>query len=116
MFTGWSDAAISALATIGYYEDVIDYDNSATEDVKLFMMPGVLHCFGGEGPSWVNWLEEIDNWVDKDQSLDQITVYYLGDDMRPSGSRLLCPYPLVSIYDGKGDTRDVSSFACGNQE
>jgi len=116
MFSGWSDAAISALATIGYYEGVIDYDNSATEDVKLFMMPGVLHCFGGEGPSWVNWLEEIDNWVDKDQNPDQITVYYIGDDMRPSGSRLLCPYPSISTYDGKGDTRDVSSFICGDQE
>ncbi|MEP0131885.1 MAG: tannase/feruloyl esterase family alpha/beta hydrolase [Eudoraea sp.] len=75
-----------------------------------------IQSLGGEGPSWVNWLEEIDNWVDKDQNPDQITVYYIGDDMRPSGSRLLCPYPSISTYDGKGDTRDVSSFICGDQE
>ena len=44
MFTGWSDVAISALGTIGYYEEVVAHDKTAANDVRLFMMPGVEHC------------------------------------------------------------------------
>jgi len=116
MYTGWSDAAISALATIGYYEDVIAHDKTAANDVRLFMMPGVEHCFGGPGPSWVNWLDELDRWVETGVAPDQITVYYVDEKMQPAGSRLLCAYPQTAEYDGKGNPRDVSSFSCGEGE
>ncbi len=48
MNTGWSDVAITALGTIGYYEDVVAYDKTAANDVQLFTMPGLWHCFGGK--------------------------------------------------------------------
>ncbi|WP_281615989.1 tannase/feruloyl esterase family alpha/beta hydrolase [Flammeovirga sp. SubArs3] len=114
MYSGWSDPAITSLGTIGYYEDVIDFDETAQEDVKLFMMPGVLHCAGGDGPWYVNWVDEIDNWVANEKDPEQITVYFIDEDMKLAGSRLLCPYPTAAEYDGVGDTRDVRSFNCGN--
>jgi feruloyl esterase len=116
MFAGWSDAAISALGTIGYYESVLAYDKTALNDSRLFMMPGVEHCFGGPGPSWVNWLDELDKWVETNKAPDQITAYFVDEKMQPSGSRLLCAYPQVAKYNGKGDTRDVSSFSCVNRD
>jgi feruloyl esterase len=112
MYTGWSDAAITALGTVGYYEDVLAHDETAAKDVRLFMVPGVEHCFGGPGPSWANYLTEIDKWVETGKAPDQITAYFLNEKMQPTGSRLLCAYPQVAKYDGKGDTRDVSSFSC----
>jgi feruloyl esterase len=112
MFTGWSDAAVSALATIGYYDEVTTHDKTAANDVRLFMMPGVDHCFGGVGPSWVNYLAEIDKWVESGTPPEQTAAYWLDEKMQSSGSRLLCAYPKVAKYDGKGDTRDVSSFRC----
>jgi feruloyl esterase len=114
MYTGWSDAAISALATIGYYEKVLAHDNTAADDVRLFMMPGVEHCFGGPGPSWVNWLDELDKWVETGKAPDQITAYFVDEKMQPAGSRRICPYPQVVKYDGERGTRDVSSFSCVN--
>ena len=116
MYTGWSDMALSAYAIIGYYESVISHDESAIDDVKLFMMPGVCHCAGGPGPYMVNWIDEIDNWVNKKEDPDQITAYFLDENNQVSGSRPICPCPSVAIYDGKGDTRDVSSFTCGEGE
>ncbi|MHC4204408.1 MAG: tannase/feruloyl esterase family alpha/beta hydrolase [Planctomycetota bacterium] len=112
MYTGWSDTAAPAEAVIGYYEDVVVHDKTAADDVRLFMMPGVEHCFGGPGPSWVNWLEEIDKWVETGTAPDQVTAYWLDEKLQPAGSRLLCAYPNIAKYDGKGDTRDVSSFSC----
>ena len=114
MYTGWSDMALSTYATIGYYESVISLDESATDDVKLFLMPGVCHCAGGAGPSMVDWIDEIDNWVNKKEDPDQITAYFLDENNQVSGSRPICPYPSVAIYDGKGDTRDVQSFSCSD--
>jgi hypothetical protein len=90
------------------------HDSTAANDVRLFMMPGVGHCFGGKGPSWVNYLTEIDKWVETDKAPDQITAYFVDEKMQPTGSRLLCAYPQTAEYDGKGDPRDVSNFSCVN--
>lgn len=116
MYTGWSDTAITPLGTIGYYESVIADDPTAVDDVKLFMMPGVLHCLGGDGPSWVNWIDEIDNWVSGGETPEQVTVYFVDEKFQPSGSQLLCAYPEVAIFDGSGDPRNVNSFSCGQAQ
>ena len=116
MFTGWSDAAISPLATIGYYEAVLAHDKTTANDARLFMMPGVEHCFGGPGPSFANYLDEIDKWVESGNAPDTITAYFIDEKMQSSGSRLLCAYPMVAKYDGKGSPRDESSFSCANQD
>ena len=112
MFTGWSDAAISPLATIGYYKKVLAHDNAAVNDTRLFMMPGVEHCFGGPGPSFTNLLTEIDKWVETGKAPEQTAAYWLDEKLQPTESRLLCAYPKVAKYDGKTDTRDASSFSC----
>jgi hypothetical protein len=112
IFTGWEDAAITALGTIGYYEDVLAHDKTAANDVRLFMMPGVEHCFGGKGPSWVNFLDVMDQWIETGNAPEQMPAYWLDDKHKPTGSRLLCAYPETAKYDGKGDLRDVSSFSC----
>jgi feruloyl esterase len=114
MHTGWSDAGITALGTIDYYEQVLEHDPSADEDVRLLMMSGVDHCFGGVGPDWVNFLDEIDQWVETGTPPDRMTAYWLDEAKQPSGSRLLCAYPQVAQYDGEGDPRDASSFNCAD--
>jgi len=112
LYTGWSDAAAPAEAVIAYYDEVIAHDSSAAADVRLFMMPGVEHCFGGPGPSWVNFLDEIDKWVEMGKAPEQVTAYWLDEDLQPTGSRPVCAYPNVAQYDGKGNSRDTASFTC----
>jgi feruloyl esterase len=114
IYTGWSDNAAPAAAFIGYYEDVLAHDKTAADDARLFMMPGVEHCFGGPGPSFVNFLTEIDKWFESGKAPEQVTAYWLDENMQPNGSRPVCAYPKVAQYDGKGDTRDASSFSCEN--
>jgi feruloyl esterase len=75
------------------------------------MMPGVIHGMGGKGPSWGNWLDELDQWVETGEAPDQITVFFVDEKLQPAGSRLLCAYPQTAEYDGKWDPRDVSSFS-----
>jgi feruloyl esterase len=111
-YSGWSDNAQPGQAMIGYYEDVLAHDKTAAEDARLFMMPGVEHCFGGPGPSFVNFLTEIDKWVESGKAPEQATAYWVDEKFQPTGSRPICVYPKVAKYDGKGDPRDASSFRC----
>jgi feruloyl esterase len=80
------------------------------------MMPGVEHCFGGPGPSWVNFLDEIDHWAETGEAPDQAIAYWLDETSQPSGSRPICAYSNVAQYDGEGDPRDASSFSCADGE
>ncbi len=112
MYTGWGDMALTPYGTIEYYQSVLDRDASAAGDVRLFMMPGVDHCFGGAGPDWVNYLNVIDSWVETGEVPDQLTAFWLNDQMQPDGSRPVCAYPKVVTYDGSGNPRDASSFSC----
>ena len=114
LFTGWADMAITPLSTIAYYEDVLAHDATAVDDARLILMPGVDHCSGGAGPDWVNFLDEIDRWVETGTPPDRMTAYWLDEAKQPSGSRLLCAYPQVAQYDGEGDPRDASSFNCAD--
>jgi feruloyl esterase len=116
IYNGWSDNAQTSLAFADYYEQVLAHDETAADDVRLFLMPGVEHCFGGPGPSWVNFLDEIDRWVESGEAPGQIVAYWLDETMQPTGSRPVCAYPAVLQYDGEGDTRDAASFSCADED
>ena len=116
IYSGWSDNAAPGTAFVGYYEGVLAHDKTAVEDVRLFMMPGVEHCFGGPGPSFVNYLTEIDKWVELDTAPEQVTAYWLDRKFQTTGSRPVCAYPKFARYNGKGDTRDVDNFSCADPQ
>ncbi len=114
MYNGWADMAVTTFGTIEYFESVLAHDATASEDARLFLMPGMDHCNGGVGPSVVNYLDVMDEWVTTGKAPDEVPVYWPDEDRQLAGSRLLCAYPQVAKYDGQGDPRDVSSFSCVN--
>ena len=107
LYHGWSDAALSALATIDYVDAVYARDPTARDDVRLFLMPGVLHCAGGPGPWFVDYLDAIEQWVESGSPPDQLTAGFF----EGGGARPLCAYPQKAVYTG-GDGRSPDSFQC----
>jgi pimeloyl-ACP methyl ester carboxylesterase len=112
MWHGWSDPALSALATINYYEQVQARDATLREYFRLFMMPGVLHCGGGPGPDTVDWPAIIADWVEQGRPPDRIVARKLDAGGAVTRSRPLCPYPQRAVYDGMGSADAAESFAC----
>lgn len=112
LFNGWRDMALTPLGTIRYYEEVIDRDAAAAEDVRLIMVPGMDHCIGGPGATFIDWIDEIDQWVETDKAPDQVTVYWIDGQMQPDGSRPACAYPKSLLYNGSGDTRNPLNYTC----
>lgn len=111
LWHGWSDAALSALGTIKYYEEIKARDSKADDDVLLFMMPGVAHCSGGAGPDSVDWVAAIDAWVESGKAPERIVARKVskGATLR---TRPLCPYPQRAVYKGSGNTDEAESFVC----
>jgi len=107
MYHGWADVALTANMSIDYVNRVYNFDQSAREDVRLFMMPGVLHCYGGTGPSVVDWLDVLETWSDSGQAPTELAASYPAKD----GSRKICAWPSRAIYQG-GDPESVSAYAC----
>ncbi|MEA2762852.1 MAG: hypothetical protein QOD47_2136 [Gemmatimonadaceae bacterium] len=111
LWHGWSDPALNPLATIEYYKQVLARDPGASEYVRLFMEPGVLHCGGGPGPSDAPWLKLVSDWVENAQAPEQVVARATSAG-RTLRARPLCAFPKRAVYTGKGSTDEASNFVC----
>jgi feruloyl esterase len=112
LWHGWADPALNPLGTIEYYSKVLERDPRATEYVRLFMAPGVLHCGGGEGPSTVSWLPAVVDWVEKSRAPEQVIASKSDANRKVTRTRPLCAYPKRAVYSGQGSTDDAANFSC----
>jgi len=71
---GWNDPALSALATIDHFNAIRNKDPETNNYMRLYLLPGVLHCGGGKGPSEADWLSLIREWVEKGIAPDKIII------------------------------------------
>lgn len=75
LWHGWADPHISPLNTIAYYDAVKERLGSATDDaVRLFLFPGMGHCFGGQGPGQFDLLTPLMQWVESKQAPNVIVA------------------------------------------
>jgi feruloyl esterase len=112
LWHGWSDPALTALASTKYYEQAESGDPKTRDAFRMFMMPGVLHCGGGPGPDSADWTSAIVDWVEKGKAPDRIVAKKAAADGSATRSRPLCPYPQRAVYSGTGSTDDEKNFAC----
>jgi len=111
LWHGWSDAGLSPLATIKYYDEVKKRDPKADEFVRMFLMPGVLHCAGGPGPDNADWAAAIDNWVESGKAPERIIAQKVSG-ANVTRTRPLCAYPQHAVYTGTGSTDQAENFVC----
>ena len=113
-YHGWSDQALAPQYSIDYYTQVagkVGGVKRLRDAYRLFMVPGMAHCTGGEGPNTFDMLTALDRWVQNGSAPDRIVASKLvnGAVIR---TRPLCPYPQVAAYNGSGSTDEAASFTC----
>jgi len=113
-YHGWSDTQISPGNSVDYYESVVAKLGAAHLDdsYRLFMVPGMGHCGGGEGTSTFDMIEALEKWVEGKLVPGRIVAQRTAKG-KTARSRPLCPYPQVAIYKGSGSTDEAASFMCG---
>lgn len=121
LYHGWNDPAIAPQNTINYYESVVEGMGGLSKvqnSTRLFMVPGMSHCRGGDGPFDFDSIAALEQWVEKGKVPDRIIAAHFAPiphPGKPDRTRPLCPYPQVAKYTGSGSTDDASNFVCAKE-
>lgn len=112
IYHGWSDQLISPGNSIDYYDSVLKAVGApARQDMRLFMVPGMEHCRGGEGPNVFDMMPAISQWTEGGAAPSQVVASHKTkgtvDRTRP-----LCPYPQIAKYKGTGSIDEAANFVC----
>src|SRR5262249_30189421 len=95
MYHGWSDPGIPPYNSVNYYQSVqktLGKTSSARDSVRLFMVPGMGHCGGGDGTSTFDMVAAIDKWVETRVAPTSISASKMTDG-KAVRTRPLCAYP-----------------------
>jgi len=111
IYHGWSDPGIPPYNSVNYYQSVLKASKDARDGVRLFMVPGMGHCGGGEGTSTFDMVSAVDEWVTTKTAPAAIPAAKMMDG-KAVRTRPLCAYPAVATYKGNGSTDDAANFAC----
>lgn len=139
LFHGWADAAIPPLSTVGYYEKVVATmgAHKSSSAVRLFMVPGLQHCFPGAGPWSFGALSAavspadpssdlsaaLERWVEQGVAPESVRAVEPEDlfaglfDARQGGvvsSGLVCAWPKRAKWKGSGSTSDSTNYVCAD--
>ncbi len=109
---GESDPVFSLKDTLAWFDEV-DARNGgkAAGFVRVFPVPGMCHCGGGQATDDYDVFTALVNWVEHGQAPDAIVATAGPRSPWPGRQRPLCAYPEIARYTG-GDSEKASSFAC----
>jgi hypothetical protein len=124
LWQGWDDGAIPPVNTIDYYETVERTmgGRQATRDFfRLFMVPGMDHCWLGEGAWMIDYLNYLETWVEKGRAPDVMIGVHPEATSKPlinfpidraniGFTRPIYPYPAQAVYKGTGNPNDAENF------
>ena len=137
LWHGWADPALPPQHTIDYFEAVrarLGGEKTA-RTLRLFMVPGMQHCFGGPGPNSFGQLTPpvrpvephsdlagaLERWVEEGVAPDQVIAHHASNpfagalDWHQADQHkeyLLCPYPEVAVPSRGHDLAAASSYRC----
>lgn len=121
IYHGWDDAAIPAGNTLRYDTAMRRaVGPKLAASTRLFMLPGVAHCAGGEGPDTIDYIGEVDRWAESGTAPDRLTATQfdnplaalMGEPAKQVRTRPVCAWPKSARNAGKGPLGDASSWVC----
>jgi feruloyl esterase len=111
MYQGWAEPGIPPRNIVRYYGEVQKQTSNASQAVRLFMVPGMGHCGGGDGASTFDMVAALDAWKTRGTAPESIPASRVRNGA-VDRTRPLCAYPGFARYQGAGSMDDAASFAC----
>lgn len=109
VYHGLSDQGMSTGSLVEWYGKLTPRDAAGPQSwARLFLVPGMTHCGGGQSTDQFDVLSAIQAWVEQGRAPDRILAT---GKAFPGVSRPLCPAPKVARYD-RGAESDAMSFSC----
>jgi len=113
-YHGWADPSIAPQASINFYKRALSATKPPAQSsdwLRLFMVPGMGHCRGGEGPDTFDMVAALESWVEQGQAPTRVLASH-STAGKVDRTRPLCPYPQVARYSGTGSIDDAANFTC----
>jgi feruloyl esterase len=112
MYHGWADPGVPPQGTVDYFNNVHETVGAkASEDMRVFMVPGMGHCRGGDGTDEFDAVKALEQWVEKSKAPERIEASRVRNG-KVDRTRPLCAYPKVAVYNGTGSTDESANFSC----
>ena len=111
MYQGWAEQGIPPRYLVTYYDEVRQHTKGAGDNVRLFMVPGMAHCGGGDGTSTFDMVAALDQWTATGKAPVSIPASRVRNGA-VDRTRPLCAWPQVATYTGSGSTDEAKNFAC----
>ncbi|KAJ6026615.1 Tannase/feruloyl esterase [Penicillium canescens] len=96
-FQGMMDQVIPVKGTERYYNAVSKVLPNVGEFYRMFEVPGLLHCSGGNGGQPSNTFDALRAWVENGTVPESLPHLYTPVEGGPEFERLLCPYPQMAV-------------------
>jgi pimeloyl-ACP methyl ester carboxylesterase len=115
LWHGWSDQHISPRYTIAYHEAMVKTMGQSSMDafMRMYLVPGVAHCGGGDGHPNLDLVTNVVDWVEHGKAPETITTFRTDSSSVVTSSRPVYPYPAVAKYNGTGDVNAAASYSKG---
>ena len=113
IYHGWGDPGVPPQGTINYWHSVAKTvgEAKAQDGMRLFMVPGMGHCRGGDGTDDFDMIKALEQWVEHGKAPAVIPAARMRDG-KVDRTRPLCAYPNKAVYNGSGSTDDAANFSC----
>jgi feruloyl esterase len=112
-YVGWYDLGTLPAEAIDYYETsqkTMGGHEEMQEFFRMFMIPGALHCRGGEGAENIDFLSYIEAWVEGKEAPDVMIGSHKDASGNVAFTRPVYPYPRQAKYKGAGDPNKAENF------
>jgi feruloyl esterase len=110
IYHGWADQQVAPGSSVDFYKSAVA-ETPGSNWIRLFMLPGMGHCSGGEGPDSFDKIGVMEQWVEQGKAPMQITAAHrVGGKV--DRTRPICPYPQIARYNGSGSVDEAESFSC----
>jgi feruloyl esterase len=121
IYHGTTDSLVPHEKTVNYVANITEAlgEDTVADSMRLYLVPGMDHCGGGEGAFAIDWLCALEGWAEDDEAPGALRATH--PPIAPPGTpraaaqaftRPVCPYPQVARYLGSGDDTDAANFAC----
>jgi feruloyl esterase len=114
LYHGWADQQVAPGASVDLYRSILKSTANSSQPsdwLRLFMVPGMAHCSGGEGPDTFDKISVMEQWVEQGRAPEQIIASHRSDG-KVDRTRPLCAYPKIARYKGTGSIDNAENFTC----
>ena len=125
IYQGWNDFPLRPGRAIEFVHQANELNGGAdatSEFLKMFMVPGMVHCAAGPGAWMTDYVAPMVAWRENGDPPEKLIAvqsdwnpYDPTTKLAPKESgfaRPLCVFPALAQYNGAGDKAKAESYSC----